>query len=177
MVCIPLERLRKLWWKHTASHPITQGSEMPIHAASYWSRALGINCLTFVCKPTRGVLLRIKTTLCSECNAFSSLWLTKLSSKPNCIFLSFLQSRSFYVAFPFMYVLSQVPGFRENHWVGWSISIVIVCVFESLTHEDSCTSDFQCTNMKYLISSPSSSSKSLNSLEQVSHSELQFPAL
>ena len=60
MVCIPSERLRELWWKCIASHPITQGSEMPINAASYWSRALGINSLTFVCKPTRCVLPGLK---------------------------------------------------------------------------------------------------------------------
>lgn len=36
VVYISLERFRKLWWTSVASHLITQGSEMPIHAMPYW---------------------------------------------------------------------------------------------------------------------------------------------
>ena len=104
IVFISLERLRNLTEVHC----------YPSHYSgirnAYPGCAIGINILTFVCKPITGVLPRIRATLCRTVNLICCLPFCQPNSGNPLLFIA--QTESFWVVFLCMYILSQVPGFK-----------------------------------------------------------------
>ena len=114
--------------------------QVPVKLKSHYSGirnaypgcAIGINILTFVCKPITGVLPRIRATLCRTVNLICCLPFCQPNSGNPLLFIA--QTESFWVVFLCMYILSQVPGFKMTEGKqNISVVIHIFGICETLT--------------------------------------------
>lgn len=162
---LPLERLRRLWWKYIAAHSITWGSVMSIHAGPCWSVALGINVLPLTCKCIRHVLPRIKALYRTVNSIYFLPYCPPNSVNPAVASSLYCAG---WIILCGLYILSRVPDFRVKGGSWTKLCGDFFGMHGTLRMPwGRCTCDFQSSDGRRLTASPNSSSECVCSLKQV----------